>query len=333
MSNILAYVHAYVPTHNAGAETTLHDILRYLVSEGWEATVVIKPGKFSFTDNRVVDSIPEYWIDGVHVVPGLDKRTLLHYLPKADVTISHLECSERTHLLSRSYHIPSIHLVHNTHPLTHGWSAQADGLIINTEWIANEEPFKSFSGPKVVVNPPVDPREYKTERGKHITLVNLWEDKGAKIFYELARRFPGLQFLGVEGGYGIQEIDKSHNVTFMKHTADMKEVYSQTKVLLMPSKYESFGRVGVEAMASGIPTIAEPTPGLLESLGDSGTFADRNDADAWETALRDLLKPAKYGKMSKLALARSKVLEKQRERQLDIMNFFIHEVVRIGKAR
>lgn len=326
MPTILAYVHAYVPTHNAGAETTLHDMMKHLASVGWDARVVLKPGPVNYNMN-VQRPLPEYEIDGVRVIPSIDKKTIVHHMPEADITISHLECSERTHILSGSYRIPTVHLVHNTHPLTVGWMQRSDGLIINTEWIANEPAFQSYTSPKMVINPPVNPREYKTDRGKSITLVNLWEDKGAKIFYELARRNPNLQFLGVKGGYGVQEIDKMPNVTILEHTSDMKSVYSQTKVLLMPSRYESFGRVGVEGMASGIPTIAEPTPGLLESLGDAGTFADRNDPEAWNNALRDILKPAKYGKMSKLALARSKALEELRERQMSGLDPFLKELI------
>lgn len=325
MPIIVAYVHAYVPDHNAGAETTMHDLLKYLVTQGWEAHVVIKD-HFKIPGN-------EYVIDGVNVHQATDKRSLLHWLPRADVTISHLECSERLHLLSNQYNIPTIHLVHNTHVLTKKWMWYADALIINTEWIANEPGFKDANKPTMILNPPVNPAEYKTTKGKSITLVNLWEDKGAKVFYELADRFPELPFLGVRGGYGVQVEEDRANVTIMEHTKDMKKVYGETKVILMPSKYESFGRVGVEALASGIPTLAEPTPGLLESLGDAGTFADRNDTDAWETALRDLLKPAKYGKMSKLAKARSEVLDKERSIQLMTVGLFLGELLRIRKAR
>lgn len=324
MPKIVAYVHAYVPVHNAGAETTIHDILKHLVSLGWEADVVIKENKASGDD---------YTVDGVNVHISHDKRTLLHYLPKADITISHLECSERTHLLSNAYKIPTVHLVHNTHRLTKKWMQPADALVINTDWIANEEGFKDFPHPKIVVNPPVDPGEYKTNRGKCVTLVNLWEDKGAAIFYHLARKFPGIPFLGVKGGYGIQEIEELPNVTIMDHTSNMKDVYSQTKVLIMPSKYESFGRVGVEAMASGIPVLAHPTEGLRESLSNAGTFASRETPEEWETALRELLKPAKYGKMSKLALARSAELDKNRISQLLVVEPFFNELIRVTKTR
>lgn len=39
--------------------------------------------------------------------------------------------------------------------------------------------------------------------------------------------------------------------------------------------------VGMEAIASGIPCIATPTPGLIESLGYAGTFVPRDDVDMW----------------------------------------------------
>lgn len=328
MPTITAYIHAYVPDHNAGAETTMHDLLKYLVSEGWTANVVLKPEQHNLYNGTPEHK--EYVIDGVHVDVNASNRILTDRIANADVTISHLECSERTHLMSEVWHKPTVHLVHNTHKLTKRWMAHADGMIVNTEWIAKEKDFFPAK-PKVVLHPPVNPDEYATKHGKKITLVNLWEDKGAKVFYALAKRMPDHEFLAVEGGYGVQVIEDLPNVTWMEHTSDMKKVYGETKVLLMPSKYESFGRVGVEAMASGIPVVAEPTPGLLESLGDAGIFADRNDIDAWEKSVRDALKPAKYGKLSKLALARSSELAKQREDQLITTKMFLLELIRIGK--
>ena len=323
MPTIVAYVHAYVPDHNAGAETTMHDLLKYLVADGWEAHVVIK--------HHGHVKANEYVIDGVNVHQSEDKRTLLHWLPKADATISHLECSERTHLLSNAYSIPSVHLVHNTHPLTVKWMQSADAAIFNTHWVSLDEQMKQFTKPSTILYPPVKPEEYKTARGKKVTLVNLWEDKGAEIFYEMAKRMPRVEFLGVKGGYGVQEIRDLPNVTISEHTSDMKKIYGETKVLLMPSKYESFGRVGVEAMASGIPVLAEPTRGLQESLASAGTFADRNNPDEWEEKLTNLLKPVVYGKMSKLAKERSTTLEKLRGHQLSGTKAFLHELIRIGK--
>ena len=76
-------------------------------------------------------------------------------------------------------------------------------------------------------------------------------------------------------------------------------------ILLVPSDYESYGRVAVEAMGSGIPVVAHPTPGLKESLGSAGVFADRDDLDAWEAAVRRLHSPKVYPQASRAAAARA----------------------------
>lgn len=333
MPKIVAYVHAYVPIHNAGAETTLHDLLRYLVTQGWEATVVVKPQAFDMVTRSVTEELPEYDIDGVHVIPALSRKAIVSHIATADITISHLECSKQLHLTSKKWGKPTIHLVHNTHPLTKMWSASADAMIYNTNWVKDHETFSDVTMPGIVIHPPVDVERYKTTRGKKITLVNLWKDKGSEIFYHLAKQMPEIEFLGVKGGYGEQLVQEFENVTIAEHTSDMKSIYGQSKLVLMPSKYESFGRVGVEAMASGIPVLAHPTAGLRESLGDAGTFIHRDLPAEWEKAVTDALKPAKYGKLSKLALARSQELTDQSNAELQALPMFLSELIRIKTGK
>ena len=59
----------------------------------------------------------------------------------------------------------------------------------------------------------------------------------------------------------------------------------------------------------GIPTLAHPTPGCLDSLGKAGTFLDRDDPDAWVAEIRRLDDAALYARRSAAALARSKQLD------------------------
>src|SRR5690606_37440896 len=87
------------------------------------------------------------------------------------------------------------------------------------------------------------------------------------------------------------------------------QVYARTRVLLVPSRMESWGRVVVEALASGIPVVAAPTPGLVESLADAGVFCEAGDVDAWEASLRKLDDPAEWSAASERALHRSKELD------------------------
>jgi glycosyltransferase involved in cell wall biosynthesis len=163
----------------------------------------------------------------------------------------------------------------------------------------------------MVLPPPVDPARYKTKRGDAITLINMGENKGARLFWTLTRIMPERKFIAVKGGYSEQIVSKKPgaNVEIIEHTPDIRNIYAKTRLLLMPSAYESWGRVAIEAAASGIPTIAHPTSGLLESLGDAGTFANRDDIADWVEAIRALDEQDLYDEKSAAALARSTELE------------------------
>jgi len=94
------------------------------------------------------------------------------------------------------------------------------------------------------------------------------------------------------------------NVVALAPVDDMREVYARTRVLLMPSAYESYGRTGLEAAASGIPAIAHPAAGIREALGDAAVFVGRDDFDAWEHAIRALDDEYEYARCSAAARAR-----------------------------
>lgn len=164
--------------------------------------------------------------------------------------------------------------------------------------------------PGIVCHPPTHPAEYATTPGDMVTLVNLSEEKGGELFGRIARGLPDSKFLGVTGGYGRQYPQHEPNVLTIPSTQNMRDdVYGRTRVLLMPSVTESWGMVGVEAMASGIPVIAHPTPGLRESLGDAGIFCDRADVHGWIEELRRLEDPDAYAEASERALKRSAELD------------------------
>jgi glycosyltransferase involved in cell wall biosynthesis len=69
--------------------------------------------------------------------------------------------------------------------------------------------------------------------------------------------------------------------------------------------------VGPEAMCSGIPVVASPTPGLRESLGDAGIFVDTSNLNAWFEAVRALQDPSAWQEASLKALSRAEQLAAQ----------------------
>jgi glycosyltransferase involved in cell wall biosynthesis len=313
--NVVARVHAYPNDHNAGAEWMLHEMLRALVRRGHQATVWLA--------QRGPTRDP-YEVDGVCVMPyGSSGGRFETAVARASVVISHLESVPQAACLARGYGKPLIVVCHNTFSLT--WQPMLDGssaiAVLNSEWMlaraeAKFEGQPARPGRLLVVRPPVWAAEYQTTRGECITLVNCTATKGIHVLAALAERMPERKFLAVRGGYGEQEPPDLPNVIVLDHMPgrEMRDaVYARTRLLLMPSDYESWGRAGVEAMCSGIPVLAHPTEGLQESLGTAGIFCDREDVDAWQAAIERLDDRDAYRAASRRVKARAKALDPARD--------------------
>lgn len=306
--HVLALFHAYPPRHNAGAEWMAHAMFRHLAEQGHRVTVWAPIGG-------------DPWeLDGVQVVTTGPVDALL----PADVLVTHLGLTDQASDLAVATGLPLVHLIHNTFEPTKRYAARPDTslLVFNTHWARAD--FKAWMAPmplppSIVVHPPVHASDYATTPGDRVTLVNMWDNKGGWLFWKIAWAMPETKFLGVIGGYGTQVIPPvpSPNVAVVENTPRMRdEVYAHTRIVLMPSLYESYGRVAVEAMCSGIPVIAHPTPGLQEAIGDAGVFVDRNDLRGWVDAIRDLQDPDRWDEMSKRAKRRAKQLDPARELEM-----------------
>lgn len=306
---LLAHVHLYPPGHNAGAEVMLHTMLRHLAADGWEVQVVA-------TQYR---GQPYTW-QGVPVEATPIDRDLPRFYTWADVVLTHLDATRSAMAWARRGR-PLVHLVHNHRQLAHHHvlPERAQLVVWNSEWVKAEH--GGWSGETMIVRPPVFSADYATsawqrfDRGT-VTLLNLAEAKGGPLFWRLARQRRDLRFVGVRGSYAGQHEPPTGlaNATVLDNTPDVAGIYQRTRVLAVPSSYESWGRVAVEAMASGIPVIAHPTPGLLEALtladgGPAAIFADRDSDAAWGAALRRLDDRREWERWSARSRARSAELD------------------------
>lgn len=302
---VLAIVHGYFPNHNAGAEAMLHQILFDLKEKGHEVRVLTKNAGAS-----------EY--EGVPIFE-VAKNDDPH-LNWCNVIFTHLDMTRYAVSHASRYRKKIVHLVHNDKQLAYNKITNGRNItlaIANSEWI--RQTIKRDI-PSLVVYPPTDPDRYTVETTReYITLINMNEAKGGKVFWQLARLFPDKKFLGVKGAYGEQVISskKLPNVTILENTPDIQEVYKKSKIVLMPSSYESWGRVAMEACCSGIPVIASPTPGLKESLSYAGTFAEHDDLADWVEAIRKLEDEEEYKIYSILGKRRSKEVAAEYRQQLD----------------
>ncbi len=260
---------------------------------------------------------------------------------KADIVITQGEATTEALALCRQYRKPLAHMIHDEGQLAtyKVKPEQCQLAIYNAEWVKAAALAKGRNDNAIVVYPYIEPADYRVERtGECITLVNLCEEKGGKLFWELVKRMPDRKFLGVKGGWGGQIVPTPvpANAQVLEHSLDPREVYRNTRIILMPSQdlgtpgmrwwTESYGRIGIEAAASGIPTIAHPTPGLLESLGEAGIFANRHRPEEWVEAIEALDDEEAYRQASEAALLRSKQLMPTEQ-----MNLLEAELIRIGE--
>lgn len=255
-----------------------------------------------------------YTLDGVNIYPVVDARKdVFTFLPDADIIVTHLDNTTRATVLGEFNDKPVAVVHHNTFEASKEAillpSSRTDLVAVNSIHMADE--LKEFftlvpdrsQPPTVITRPVASPAEYATTPGSKVTLVNLRKrggvdsgrdglSKGGELFRAVAEMLPDVEFLGVTGIYGEQqELEDLPNVEVVPHVPHDRmrdDVYGRTRVLLVPSSYESWGRVASEAMCSGIPVVASPTPGLVEQLGDAGTFIDPVLVSEWADAIRAL---------------------------------------------
>lgn len=70
---------------------------------------------------------------------------------------------------------------------------------------------------------------------------------------------------------------------------ELVQYYQHAAVTLIPSRYEPFGIVALEAIASGSPVVASQVNGLPESVGDCGILVEPENPDALANGITQAL--------------------------------------------
>lgn len=289
---VLAILPYYVPQWSGG-ETAAHAWLAELARQGAAVTVV--------TATRDPQDRHAVEIDGVRVLYDRADPTLPAYVEheRPDILAAQFETARPVVKFAASAGLPVAVFCHGPYGFTE--LAEADLVDDVDLWVFNSVFLLDLAGrrlPYVVCSPPIDRARCVAARRLPqygAALVNLFENKGPHVLRGLAERFPDRRFLGVLGGYGRQQtMHDLPNVDHWQNDRAVSRVYASTRVLLMPSREESFGMAAVEAQANGVPVIATDLPSLRESLGEGARFVPRDDLDAWARELARLDDPKEY---------------------------------------
>lgn len=308
---MLWIIHDYVPFVNAGSEICAHTINRYCMSKPYKYDIyVASPG------------LPQRVYQNIRCLDLYDTDSFQKVLGYVHIFHSHTYYYRKQMLwLSRITGKPFVEWVHTDNYVRSIKSEWNDPKLDGRQWtVFNSESLRK-GRPELpdaytkVITPIVNYREYSIEEDKrnpiYVTLSNVNENKGGYLLVQLAEALPEMEFQGIIGGYRKQIVQSGlPNLKYVKHTTEIKDVYAQTWVLIMPSQEETWGRTAVEAMSSGIPVVVAPTPGLKECCGEGALYCDRDDLESWVTTLKKLKSDREfYNYRSRLAAERARALD------------------------
>jgi glycosyltransferase involved in cell wall biosynthesis len=102
-----------------------------------------------------------------------------------------------------------------------------------------------------------------------------------------------------------------NKVNVIESVEDIKSVYEQTDILVIPSQYEGFGLPLIEASYYGIPTVAYALPPFIELLGRSELLQNSFDVLDWAKFVERLSLPSFYKEISTFLINKATSIENE----------------------
>ncbi len=327
--SVVALSHGYPPLWNMGGEVALH-----------RAMLAIRG------DRHVLTSTPEpYTFEGVNVqqinTPNVldimsDPRPIADQLISLDarVVIGQNELSlpaVKAASLADAISIVNVHTPPRFGGTIKASMPLADYAVYNTYTSAVQwgEP------DAMVLHPPISPLPSNTfGNGDAYTLLSSLVNKGVEVVLELAKMYPDKRFIIVrspaEPTHGLADIEERAaqlpNVELHPRVPpeEVHKYLAQTRILLAPSRYETYGMSAIEAAGYGIPCVHVDTPHVREGIGDAAVLIPPLDTvqAAWAIQMIE----DNYSVYSAHARARAEWLQVRQTMEMEKFADFIDTV-------
>lgn len=155
-----------------------------------------------------------------------------------------------------------------------------------------------------------------TEQKNHVSMINIMEllPENYKLVLVGEGKLQG------EIGDLVNRKGLSARVIFLGFRHDVAEIMHSVDIIAIPSKWEGFGLIAVEAMACGKPVVAYDVPGLSEVLSDSALKSRLGDERGFADNIRCLETADTYNKYADLssAMADKYDIDKMMESYIDV---------------
>jgi hypothetical protein len=325
----VAITHGYPPLWNMGGEVSLHRTMKAIDGDKFVLTNTHEPYAF---ENVVVQQINTPDVLNIRSNP----RPIAEQLKKlgANVVIGQNELSLAAVRAAKIVGAVSIVNIHT--PPQYGRNLAdamriADYAIYNTQVAAREwgEP------DALVIHPPISPLPEKINNsGDAYTVLSSLRNKGVEVVLDLAKMYPDKRFIIVrspaERTHGIKDLEeraaKLPNVELHPRVSpeEVYKYFQQTRILLVPSKYETYGMSAIEAAGYGIPCVHVDTPHVREGIGEGAILVPPQSLK--ETAKGIDLIEKDYDTYAAKARARAEYLDARQTEELQRLKDFINNI-------
>ena len=222
-------------------------------------------------------------------------------------------------------------------------SLRNNQILTVSDSVEKEFIFKSFVHKKIkCIGNPIDlsiirnkaDLEIIPEHYDILFMGRLTEQKNPKmitsVFKKLSERHPDMKIAiigdGEEKAYFHSELDQYQNIEFFGFLDNPFPVVKNCKCLFMPSKWEGYGLVAVEALALGLPVVASNVGGLPGIVTNECGVLTENKQDYIDELEKLAFDNDYYTLKHENALKRASELENIDDYMSSIVNIYRHLV-------
>ncbi len=282
----------YLP-YPGGAEKSMHEMLRRLVRCGWAVTALVPLAPFPNSppegegttemDGVTIRRMPiGDWFAAVEGAAGCSEAILFSL-----AHLFHEQFDARLDRLLDPHRGKTVYFCRGSDPRDYYAAAI---VVANSQAVLETLPMRRAVRNTLLTPLVAAPIAKPGTIRKYVALINPAPHKGGLVFLDLARQMPHVQFLAQLGrSVPVNGLTSLPNVVVRPPTPDLDDLYAETKVLLVPSPNEPFGRVAVEGALGGCLLLLHDAGGLKEVPAPRFCFVDSLDPAVWQHRLSHLL--------------------------------------------
>ncbi|HEY4136569.1 MAG TPA: glycosyltransferase [Alphaproteobacteria bacterium] len=320
MHILLCFAHPHLPDIRGGLQTSTDELCQVLQEKGVEVTVLC--GSLPEDGDRPASRDMSL---GYPVIRAVDPVAALPLVAAAaSPSVILVQSSRRIAPLLKAAYGTGFPVAAYFHDVeqhdVHGILVPDPRILYFANSRFTADRWKALYGLDChVLQPMVLPGKYLARRtGDRVLFVNPVPIKGIERLGALAMANPDIPFLVADNwilekvwrAWVKQRFGGLRNIEWRPATDDVRGLYGDARLLLMPSVWEeAYGRTATEAQLNGLPVLASRRGALPDTVGAGGLVVDLHAPDeTWTAALRKLyFDVVAWNEMSEAALAHSRM--------------------------